>query len=283
MALSIATGQKWQGLEVEQRAVVYIAAEGGSEIGRRTRAWRIRHQCDRPENFHFLTEPVQLMSEADAACFARELQKLPEPPGLIVIDTLARCLVGGDENSAKDMGLFVAGADALRRATGATVLIIHHVGKSGDTRGSTSLPGAMDAMIEVKAEGDYLLLSCAKQKDAAPFAAFSLVKRVQELGDGTTSLIFDIAGLGEAPNPTVNTAAERTALEVLAGFTEPVNVGTWLKECEAKGIKERSFYNARKALIFRGDVDEKGEGQRKIYSLGATATTAKSLQMQSLQ
>ncbi len=270
MALSIATGRAWQGLEVEKRPVVYIAAEGGGEIGKRTRAWRTYHQCDRPKNFHFLTEPAQLMNEADAACLARELQKLPEPPGLIVIDTLARCLVGGDENSAKDMGLFIAGADALRRATGATVLIIHHAGKSGDTRGSTSLPGAMDAMIEVKAEGDYLTLTCAKQKDAAPFAPFSLVKNIVQLGDGDTSLVFDIAGAGAIPTtPDSRRESERAAFEVLSGFPNGATATQWEKACKEVGVPSRTFYEARDSLIRSKSVNTTATRPRErgaIYS-----------------
>jgi hypothetical protein len=45
-------------------------------------------------------------------------------PRLIVIDTLARCFGGGDENSAQDMGKFVQACDQLRRATGAAVLAV---------------------------------------------------------------------------------------------------------------------------------------------------------------
>ena len=60
-----------------------------------------------------------------------ELPEAYQRPALIIVDTLARCMVGGDENSAKDMGLFIAHADALRKETGATVLIIHHTGKNG--------------------------------------------------------------------------------------------------------------------------------------------------------
>lgn len=51
------------------------------------------------------------------------------PVRLIILDTLARCFGGSDENAAKDMGAFIQGCDAIKAATQATVLIIHHSGK----------------------------------------------------------------------------------------------------------------------------------------------------------
>jgi RecA-family ATPase len=71
---------------------------------------------------------------------------------LAVVDTLARCFVGGEENSARDMGRFVAAADRLRTATGAAALLLHHVSRHGGAiRGSTALPGALDTGIAVEA------------------------------------------------------------------------------------------------------------------------------------
>ena len=40
-------------------------------------------------------------------------------------NTMARTLVGGDENSAKDMGEFVSNVENIRRETGACVLVVH--------------------------------------------------------------------------------------------------------------------------------------------------------------
>jgi hypothetical protein len=37
-------------------------------------------------------------------------------PALVVFDTLARSMVGGDENSARDMGQLIDGAEHVRQA-----------------------------------------------------------------------------------------------------------------------------------------------------------------------
>ena len=48
---------------------------------------------------------------------------------MVVIDTLARCFGGNDENDARDMGAFIEGCDVIKQKTGATVLVVHHSGK----------------------------------------------------------------------------------------------------------------------------------------------------------
>ena len=42
-------------------------------------------------------------------------------PKLVIGDTLARCMPGGDENSAKDMGLLVEHTDKVRRRVDCTL------------------------------------------------------------------------------------------------------------------------------------------------------------------
>ncbi|MBX9265093.1 helicase RepA family protein, partial [Klebsiella pneumoniae] len=93
-----------------------------------------------------------------------------KPVQLIVIDTLARCFGGNDENDAKDMGAFIEGCDTIKRETGATVLVVHHSGKD-DTkgaRGSSAFRAALDAEFNVRREGDggAIILTCTKVKDA---------------------------------------------------------------------------------------------------------------------
>jgi uncharacterized protein YjhX (UPF0386 family) len=86
-------------------------------------------------------------------------------PVLVILDTLARCMVGGDENSAEDMGLFIHSCDLMRAATGAAVLLVHHTGKSGGYRGSSVLYGSCDSWIDVSNDDGLITVSCGKAKD----------------------------------------------------------------------------------------------------------------------
>jgi RecA-family ATPase len=78
---------------------------------------------------------------------ARELKATTgQPVRLIVIDTLARVMGAGDENSTQAMNTVLNSAKRIQRETGAAVLIVHHEGKdaSRGSRGSSALPAAID-------------------------------------------------------------------------------------------------------------------------------------------
>lgn len=245
----VATGLPWHGQHVRRAPAVYISGEGSAGLGARQRAWEIANQHFMPESLYFLPQAAQLHNPDDIAALISAIRSVPEPPGLIVIDTLARCLVGGDENSAKDMGLFIAGADRLRTETGAHVMIIHHVGKKGDTRGSTALPGALDTMMGIERTGKQLAMKCLKQKDAPEFETMAFIQRTVELTtDGSeTSLVFDPVG-------TVNQqgrAAQRASalLHQLSQYEKGLTYSAWSAlALEEFNVKPRTFANYIKEL-----------------------------------
>ena len=114
LALSVAGGQPWQGRPVHQGPVVYISAEGSAGMRNRLEAWEIARQTTASEQCYFIPDDApQLLDGADVAALLEVLGELETPPALIIVDTLARCMVGGDENAAKDMGVFVAGAEGV--------------------------------------------------------------------------------------------------------------------------------------------------------------------------
>lgn len=87
---------------------------------------------------------------------------------MIIIDTLACAMAGGDENSSRDMGLTISGAKALQSATGGLVILVHHTGKdaSRGLRGHSSLNAALDACVEVKRHDDYRSWKLVKSRDS---------------------------------------------------------------------------------------------------------------------
>ncbi len=60
---------------------------------------------------------------------------------LVIIDALADVMAGGDENSVKDTQPVFMQLRKIAEETGAAILVIHHVNKMGDYRGSTAIPG----------------------------------------------------------------------------------------------------------------------------------------------
>jgi hypothetical protein len=179
-ALCVATGRPWHGHAVEGGHVVYVAAEGAGGLARRVGAWAEHHGVggDDLGRIHFLAEAVNLLDDVQVERTKKTLATLPEPPALLVVDTAARSMVGGDENSARDLGLFIAAIDGQRVGTR---LVVHHAGKTGgDERGSSALRGAADVMARVdrKEQSPRVELSCDKPpKDGEAWATITLDAR----------------------------------------------------------------------------------------------------------
>ncbi|MEP1592891.1 helicase RepA family protein [Sulfitobacter sp.] len=201
IAMHIAAGKTWRGLRVNGGPVLYIAAEGGAGIRNRLAAIRI----DRPElaaaPFTLLPIGLDLHGHGDALAVC---EIMPDTsPALVVIDTLARSMGAGDENTAKDAAMFVRNCDLIREASGAHVMVIHHTGKDEErgARGSSALRAAVDNEIQVTADGEILSRKQRDQPQPEPlhFKLRSVVLGEDEDGDPVTSAVVDEA---EPPTPT---------------------------------------------------------------------------------
>ncbi|MDN7447313.1 AAA family ATPase [Burkholderia multivorans] len=190
MSMAVAGGVDWHGRPVEHGGVLYVAAEGAPGLGKRFRAWKA-DRCAQGRRFdlHLMRDDLNLAAEKDggARAFVQAVADELGPLRLVVIDTLNQTAAGADENSAKDMGRYIASMKRLRDATGAAVVVVHHSGKdlSKGMRGSTALLGAMDTTIEVEraTDGRSLVATVKKQKDAErdPPMRFNLEKVADSL------------------------------------------------------------------------------------------------------
>jgi hypothetical protein len=270
LALCVASGMEWLGARVDRSRVVFVAAEGSAGLPARVRAWKAHHGLQDYADYlgvWFVTQPVQLLEPASVARFLMSLTSLDDAPGLIVIDTLARCMVGGDENSSKDVGLAIAALDRICRATGATVLVVHHTRKDGESeRGSSALRGAMDTMLSLRGEEGELVLTCEKMKDAAAFGPIPLF--LVPMADSCVVTTAKPAWQYSTQRlPKIELAALLVLSSHFAG--DGATTTEWLKACD---IKERSFYRARKLLVSNGYVAERARGAGKRYTLTDSGT-----------
>jgi len=174
-ALSVASGTPWLGHHTTRRWVVYVAAEGRSGLKARASAWWDAHGRPELSWMRWLPEAVNLRDPREVDRVRRALASLPDRPGLLVVDTMARSIAGGDENAARDVGEFIAAVDALRDEHAA--LVVHHTGKDGDReRGSSALRAAADLLAKVDRDGlnPAVTLKCEKLKDAAEWQPLPL-------------------------------------------------------------------------------------------------------------
>lgn len=216
LAVHVGRGEAWRGRRTHTGKVVYVAAEGARGIRLRVDAIErelIATGMDGDvRNVVFLPELVPANErdtpELGAWSVLAEVCRL-EQPVLIIIDTQARVTIGLNENDNGDMGYYVEQVERLRRATGACVLTVHHMGRSGtNARGASAIDGAQDTELRIErasADAMVLKLHMDKQKDQAATEPIEMALRLspggidQDTGRDLSSLVImrqdDLRGL----------------------------------------------------------------------------------------
>ena len=138
------------------------AGEGLRGLKWRIEAWMMAHpeaeEADVLANLRIIPDVPHLLDERHSAMLLNTAEAMTEVQGadplrLVIVDTWARAMVGGDENSQKDAGLAVNACERVRRLTGSSVLVVHHSGTEGTReRGSTALRGAADTSLMMTLE-----------------------------------------------------------------------------------------------------------------------------------
>ena len=129
LAACVATGQPFLEHDTRESTVVYVVAEGFGDFKWRVNAWESLNEQRLTDRMWFLEHPIQLADDASIDELVRAVAALELEPGLIVIDTLARCFLGQDENSSRDAGRPIAGCQRLQKELNSAVLLVHHCGK----------------------------------------------------------------------------------------------------------------------------------------------------------
>ncbi|CAN5904020.1 hypothetical protein BH23ACT2_BH23ACT2_28360 [soil metagenome] len=259
MAFHVATGSWWWGQEVHAGPVVFVVAEGASRIGTRIDAWERHHVRLQPHHpVHWITEPVNLSEVGTVGAFIDHV--VPLGPSLIVVDTLARCMLGVEENSSKEVGQVIHHLDLIRRATGACVNAVHHTGHAaGRARGSSALLGAVDTELEVVGDDGRVTLRVTKMKDGIEpnprhFTA-------EPSGDS----VVLVAGRGSDPDKLP--AGARATLDALQRVMVPGGITATVWKVSA-GVADRTFYNHRAGLLQSGQVVNEGTDRSPRYIIG---------------
>lgn len=155
LAMHVALGLPWRDRQVEQGGVIYAALEGGHGTKNRIVAFKQHFNVTQDIPLAVIPSSINFLDDrGDLPAFLQAITEAKTRLGnvrLIVIDTLARAISGGDENSSIDMGKLVIHADAVRQLTGAHIAFVHHSGKdeARGARGHSSLRAAVDTEIEI--------------------------------------------------------------------------------------------------------------------------------------
>jgi hypothetical protein len=284
MAMHIAAGKPWRGCKVNGGPVLYIAAEGGAGVRNRLAAFKRERPDMASAPFMLLPIGLDLHAPGDGLAVCEALHDVA--PALVVVDTLARSMGAGDENTAKDAAMFVRNCDLIREATGAHVMVVHHTGKDEErgARGSSALRAAVDTEISVTSEGE---IQCKKQRDMAyadplHFSLRSVTLGVDEDGEPVTSAVVEASDPPKKvrkPLTGKNEVAMEALYEALRDHGETksggnfpdnrkvVHVDRWREACGVHGLTTGSsdsaartaFMRAKTKLMDMNEVREWGE------------------------
>ena len=282
LALSIAVGEAWHGLAVgPPRPAIYIAGEGAGGLSRRLRAWAWDRRIEDVPLLRIVDAPVPVADPGDLAEFmatiAEEQEALGQPPAFFVVDTMARCMPGMDENSAADVGAFIDGVDKLRREYHATALVMHHADKQGRyERGSSALRGAVDVLLRVTREGKkppVAILTAEKCKDTEDAADRRITLRTCSYAEGPddNSLVINAAEItSEGSDVTPPTDVVKILALLRYNIAEGKGSYTrWQKVAkETLGVTEGTFSRHVKTLLDKKYV-AKGRKRTDPYMLTA--------------
>jgi len=187
--MCIATGQPWFNHKTTQGTVLYVAAEGGKSSENRIFAYKKEKSLVTPK-LVLIPSCINLFNpDADINPLIYNIKRIQDETGedivKVTLDTLARVMSGGNENSSEDMGLLIHHADRIREECKATVHFIHHSGKdlAKGARGHSSLRAATDTEIEVKNVNDRHIVKITKQRDGEMGREYAFDLKTVVLGE----------------------------------------------------------------------------------------------------
>jgi hypothetical protein len=274
IAYHVAAGRPWMGRKVKQGVALYLAYEGTGGLRNRAQAL-VQHYGTSNVPFYFTQADFNLRELAGRQALGAVISSLPDKPALIVIDTLAHALCGGDENSAQDVSAFNRAVQTLIQATGATVVIIHHSGKdkTRGARGSSALQGAIDSEICI----DGRVIWPTKQRDIGTdvqigFRLHPIVLGVDEDGDVIESCVVmenDILPDNDLLKPGSNQELGFRVLCQLRPNNEPIRMEEWKTGCKAflgnKSVNKRFFQLVERLKGYQL-IEVKGEGDDALVT-----------------
>jgi hypothetical protein len=262
----ISQGMDWLGKRTASGLVAYLATEAAASVVLRLQAYQRHHQVRVP-GFVIVKSPINLFDgSADTTAVIALIERVERDLGgkvsLIIGDTLSRMSAGANENSGEDMGVVLKHADAIRAATGATFLWIHHTGKdqAKGMRGWSGMRAAIDTEIEVTAD-DALGVRTAeitKQRDLPGkgtrlgFRLHPVEMGVNRWGSPRTSCVVEATEAAERP---MRPARAKRPSEIAGAITEFLSAraagctkGAMVKHFEGRHVRGSVYREIAKML-----------------------------------
>jgi hypothetical protein len=277
IAASVALGQSWEGHAVPSPGrVIYVVAEGATGLRARLLAWCELSGVDPAElegKLLFHPAPIQLGNALDVS--EVEMAAKEMDAALVVLDTRARCTLGLDENSATEQGKAIHAAERIQRGSGATVLPVHHSGRSGSHgRGSNAWDGAIWSDLQVTGQDLRAQIHCEKHKDVPDGCDhyYRLVPHTvsEKLMPGCTEKersTLVIVQMGPLDFRADDRRSTQAILDIVrtSGGIEGLTRPQMVELAEEQNVSRSSVYAAVNALVERAVLRNIGSEKRPRY------------------
>jgi len=207
VAAAVSRGIEWRGHKVTKARVLWIAAEGQEDMRKRVQGYCQAQDIEPSDlGMMFISNAPNLMEVDDVKAIAKQISRCGDGQfDLIIIDTLAQVMHGGNENSGEDMGKVMGHCKEMTRLTGAMVAPVHHCGKdeSRGARGHSSLRAACDFEYEIIREGEERAATITKMKGGADGLSFgfrldTIIVGQDDDGDDETTCVIQTTDCSKA-------------------------------------------------------------------------------------
>jgi archaellum biogenesis ATPase FlaH len=237
---AVARAVAWRDLKVKGARVCWIAAEGQEDMRKRVQAYCMHQGIPSTElPMEFIDQAPNFLEDVDIKAVIKQMRAKGKFD-VVVVDTLAQVMAGGNENSGEDMGKVLAYCREITRLTGAMVILIHHSGKdeSRGARGWSGLRAAADFELEIIRADEDRVATVTKMKGGADgdeygFRLQGIVVGLDDDGDNETTCIITStdstrASVAVAAGPSGGN--QRVIMEQAVGLIDVAGAGVTFNE-----------------------------------------------------
>jgi hypothetical protein len=261
-----AAGIEWLGRATTQGATLIVDEESGERrlSGRLAAVARARGVSEDAPLSYTCLQGFNLRDQLGAFLLTDLITNLGAK--LVLIDTLVSIMPGGNENAVEDMQPILMRLRKIAEDTGAAIIVIHHTNKGGEYRGSSSILGAVDLMMQVEPRANGVVdVKSIKTRDMAPFK-FAAHMRFEGEPYQIPERVF-VSEVEHEDKPKEWGAGERYVLRYLSnnGKSDVKTILENADSCAMSTAKKAIYALADEGEIVR--VDGGGSGVRAVYDL----------------
>jgi len=252
LAMSLATAQDtWMGETIDNACqVVYVAMEGGFDLGQRIGSWMSGNTPLSTDGIRFMVEqPFNIMNNDDVKDLVADLEKARIAPGMVIFDTQSLAAPMVDENSNSEMTDFMSRVKQLSKRLGCFVLLLHHTGhgEGARARGASAQYANLDVSLKISGGQDAVIKKIDFEKlKFGPLPEEAIEFILQEEENSAYAKLATRAEIATNYNRVLATIHE------LGEDASPRNVR------EAVGMTERTFPRLQAQLVQYGLIEVTG-------------------------